>query len=93
LASLYIYASNRLARSRNVANAAFILVTPIDSTHCSLLILAQYPGKGRQLSTGAAALISMQIDVDADAMRMRGVCAVQALASYPMIEHKYTTHN
>jgi hypothetical protein len=33
--------------------------------------LSQYVGKGHQLSTGAAALIS--IDVDADAMRTRGM--------------------
>jgi hypothetical protein len=38
--------------------------------------LAQYASKGCQLSTGAAALISMQIvlDVDADATRARGMC-------------------
>jgi hypothetical protein len=83
------YASNCLVRSRSVANAAFILATPIDSTHCRQVLsahahnLAQYPGKGRQLSTGATALISMQIDtdVDADAMRARGVCALRALVT------------
>jgi hydroxyethylthiazole kinase-like sugar kinase family protein len=46
----------------------------IDSTHCRHMLsahahnLALYVGKGCQLSTGAAALISMQKDVDADAI-------------------------
>jgi hypothetical protein len=43
---------NRLARPTSIANAAFSLATPIDSTHHVLSAhvhnLPQYVGKGRQ---------------------------------------------
>ncbi len=40
--------------------------------------LAQYAGKGCQLSIGTAALISMQIDIDADATRVQGMCSTSS---------------
>jgi hypothetical protein len=47
------YALNRLARTASIANAAFSLATPIDSTHHVLSAhahnLPQQVGKGRQL--------------------------------------------
>ena len=60
------YASNGLARPTSIANTASLLATPIDSTHpLQAMCIRQLH---TCMHTTAAALISMQTDVDADAM-------------------------
>jgi hypothetical protein len=75
------YTSNHLARPTSIANAAFSLATPIDSTHYVLSAqaykLPQYIGKGRQLQDRYLISIIMQIDLDADATRAWGMCSTE----------------
>jgi hypothetical protein len=67
-------------------NAAFSLATPIDSTHHVLSAhahnLPQYVGKGRRLQALQLSRYHlynniMQMDMDTDATRARGMCSIE----------------